>query len=339
MALKEPEVKNIIKNRKISDVEQLAKLGSHIRELQRKKFTQTLIIVTAPLILASTIFAYMLSSYLVRPIEKLSTQIAHIQPWQLEKRIPQETSSKEIEMLTNKFNLLMNRLEKSFESQEEFIQDAAHELRTPISAILTNLQVLNSKKDKTKQDYINTLETIELLSKDLSRLNESLFILNRQNINQIDLSKFKLKELVEEVVENLDPVIKGNKADIKINIKDDIYLKGDQQMLGRAFKNVIENAVKYSPKGESISLVTEIKDKDLILRIKDNGPGIPQKDLPHIFKRFYRGENGQNLDQKGSGLGLAITKKIIEDHNGQIEIKSSNQGTEVLLTLPLSTEY
>ncbi len=333
MAEKHPEIEEIIQG--APDIEQLAKLGSKIREIQRRNFTQNLLIITAPIILVSTIFAYLLSSYLVKPIEELAVKISHIQPWQLDQRLPHISNSDEIEILTQRFNNLMNRLENSFKLQDEFIQDASHELRTPISAILSNIQVLKSKRDKDITDYKSTLETIEVLSKQLASLSESLLFLNRRDIKDANVSKVNFSELIEEILEGLHIKIKENQTQIDLDLDPKASIRGNEKMLARAMKNIIENAIKYSGNSGHVDIAVKPHKDGTEIRIRDDGPGIPEEDQQHIFKRFYRGKNGQDLGLGGNGLGLSISKKIIEDHNGSIELKSKpNKGTMFIIKFP-----
>jgi signal transduction histidine kinase len=332
-----PTITKFIKERKVLSLDQAADLSSTLEDIQRERFKSTLVKVTIPIIIISTIFAYLLSSYLVKPIEELSVQISHIHPWELERRIPIRNSSEEIEILTSKFNNLMGRLERSFKSQEEFIQDAAHELRTPIAAILSTIEVLKDKDEITKKDYESTINTVELLSKKLNNLNESLLILNRQNTTENNTTNINLREVIQEVVESFASASKKKRIEITNKVSDKTNILGDEKSLARAFQNVIQNAVKYTPKKGKILITSKQSKDNIIVKIKDTGPGIPPEDLPNIFKRFYRGHNGQNLDIAGSGLGLSITKKIVEDHNGRINVKNApKEGTIVGITLPLN---
>ncbi|MBN2100577.1 HAMP domain-containing histidine kinase [Candidatus Dojkabacteria bacterium] len=318
------------------EIENLVEIGSIVREKQRQRYTVTLIVITVPAIVLSTVAAYALASYLVKPIEDLASILSSLNTWDVSKRVPEQKSSEEIEALITSFNNLLEELEKSFRTQENFIQDAAHELRTPIAATKATLQVFKNKKDPTKDEYKQLVETVESLNSQLVRLNEALLFLNRKGPDRGKFIKININELLEEVLESLSSISKTENVSIQFNPKGKKKVNANPEKLARALQNIVENAIKYSKKDKGkVTITTADKDKSIEITIKDNGIGIPKKDLPNIFDRFYRGANVHDRSADGSGLGLSIVKKIVEDHSGEISVSSrKNRGTTFKISLP-----
>lgn len=231
--------------------------------------------------------------------------------------------------------------EKKFMSKmkTEFISVAAHQLRTPLASIRWSYEMLSENKSLTsKQQSLiekgqkaseNMLDLINDLL-DASRIEEGRF--------GYEFKKHNLEAFIKEVVEDIAIEAEKKDQDIELSLSEPLpKITFDDQKLQLALSNLIENAIKYTPKGGKISVETEMAAPNIKIAVSDNGVGIPEEDKKNLFKKFKRGSNVVQMETAGTGLGLFITKNIILSHGGSIDIESTEgHGTTVTVTLPLS---
>lgn len=211
----------------------------------------------------------------------------------------------------------------AYESQERFIQDAAHELRNPLAAMTVALQ-----QTKQKSPLITIFKR---QTKRLIHINEDLLFLERRAKQAPELTN--ISELLEDVIEELQPLAHKKNIKFKTKIDKDINKIIAPNDYVRLVKNILDNAVKYSNKNTSIDLAQFKNKNEIIITVKDRGIGIPKKDKESIGSRFYRATNTGTID--GTGLGLAIVQKILNSYGGSMDIQSEqNSGTTVVLKLP-----
>jgi signal transduction histidine kinase len=293
-----------------------------------------------PIALLSFALGYLLSGRFLDPINKLKKNIDTITRTELGKDIPVEIED-EVGGLIMSFNELSHRLKNSFEVQERFVQDASHELKTPLTIIQTNLDTVVDDTNSTKEELNASIKKALNGVKELRTLTNYLLDLT---VNQeITLDEINLSKILSNQVNKLKQIATNDHVSLKFDtslIKEDVFVKADEITLGRAMFNIIENAIKYSdkslPKGESFVRITLEKDKEMaIIKIVDNGIGIPKELQEKIFERFFRIEKSRSKKLGGFGLGLAISKKAIDNLNGNIEVKSKENDTTFTITLPL----
>jgi two-component system sensor histidine kinase CiaH len=211
----------------------------------------------------------------------------------------------------------------AYESQERFIQDAAHELRNPLAAMTVALQ-------QTKQRS-PIITIFKRQTKRLIHINEDLLFLERRAKQSPELTN--ISELLEDVVEELQPLAHKKNIKFKTKIDKDIIKVIAPNDYIRLVKNILDNAIKYSNKNSSIELAQYKSKNEIVISVKDRGIGIPKKDKDSIGSRFYRATNTGNID--GTGLGLAIVQKILNSYGGSMNIESKlNSGTIVILKIP-----
>jgi len=224
---------------------------------------------------------------------------------------------------------LVKPVRYAYESQERFMQDAAHELRNPLAAMTAALQQVQQSKKKTDSSALIT--TFERQTKRLIAINEDLIYLERSPHSDID--NINISELLEDVIEELQPMATAKNITLTVNSKKDTTKKMATDDYLRLTKNIIENAVKYSPKNSEI-FISQKKVKDnIVLIVKDNGIGIPSDELGKINDRFFRASNTST--EPGTGLGLAIVQKIINVYGGSLDIQSKvKKGSTFTVSLP-----
>src|SRR3989338_4570720 len=214
------------------------------------------------------------------------------------------------------------------DEQNRFITDASHELRTPITSLKTEIEV-NLRDKKLKKETKNILESNLEEVNNLQSLSDNLIKLTQyQKTNgNIVFENVSLKEIIDEACRKVANLAKHRKISTHIKIKN-IYLQADRQSLTEAFVIFFDNAIKYSRKNTSITLISYTTDHSIVVDIKDEGMGIDKDDIPHLFDRFFRADKSRaKTDVEGFGLGLSIAKQIIDRHNGTISVESEiNKG-------------
>jgi signal transduction histidine kinase len=278
---------------------------------------------------------YLISGKLLNPLKKINKTAKDINSQNLHKQIEHEDIGDEISELVNNLNAMISRLNVSFALQKQFVENASHELKTPLSIIKINLNMAELEKEKLSEETKNYLQT-SIKSADLmNKLIEDLLLLSLAD-RDVKMEKINVKIVLEEAVNQLKMLaLKHNiTLDSKINANGDRMINGNKALLTRAFMNIIENAIKYSKeKGDIIVKMDKEKDQ-AVIKIIDNGIGIPEDKREKVFERFYRVDASRSKKSGGTGLGLAITKRIIELHKGSISLTSElNLGTEVTIKI------
>lgn len=269
------------------------------------------------------------------PIVELNKNIKKINEDNLNSNLSIKGANDEIKELTISFNKMIAKLENAFASQKRFNSSVAHELKTPLAVIKTNIDVLKSSNCKSLEEYDKTLAVVEKSILKMNLIIETLLDIIRQEnapLNEI----VSIDEILEDIVDDLSII--ANKKNIKLklnsyNIKNKI--KGNEIMLYRAFYNVIENSIKYNKINGSIDILCYQDLNTIEVKVIDTGSGIKEEDYDEIFKPFYRCEGIDSYSKNGIGLGLSLTQSVIKLHGGEIKVKSKlNEGTEFTFILP-----
>lgn len=229
-------------------------------------------------------------------------------------------------------------IEEALEEQKRFTADAGHEIKTPLTALRTELEVALRDKKLTLKDSKAILKSNleEVIS--LQKLSENLMLLNRysKKHNGMHFNEVSIKEIIEKATKTLKPM--ADEKNIKINLDlANIETKGDSQSLEELMIILIDNAIKYSEKKSKIEITSEVSRNKTIIKVKDYGAGISKEDQEHLFDRFYRADSSRNKTKAdGYGLGLAIAKEIVERHKGNISVESGfGKGSTFRVALPI----
>lgn len=227
-------------------------------------------------------------------------------------------------------------IEQALNEQRRFVADASHELKTPLTALQTSIEVgLRDRKMKLKDAKLLLKSNLEEINKLKVLATDLLSLARYQRGNNFVKEEINVKEVIESVMKNILPI--ANKKKLKIIVKSKgIIITANKESLEKLITILLDNAVKYSSKGGKVYLTTESSRRNLILKVKDYGIGIPNDHIPHIFNRFYRVDNSRSgVNTSGFGLGLSIAKKIVDSHNGSISVKSSmGKGSTFTVKLP-----
>lgn len=311
-----------------------------IAEQVRKEGLESLrnysLIFLGGVLLLGTAGGYFISGRMLKPIDRVSSLAARISSSNLKERINHHGPDDEMKRLADTFDDMLGRLESAFDSKEQFIQNASHELKTPIAIAQTNIEVIEMEEKATVADYKSLMEVIKPSLERMNVLSQNLLLLSGDRQNQVKWSIVDIASLLKEVVTDFGA--KAALAEVNLELElvpEGVFLKGEAQYLKQAISNLVDNAIKYNHPGGRVMISAHAKDSQLIIQVHDSGIGISHMDQQHIFDRFYRVEKSRSRAKGGAGLGLAIVKKIVEDHGGTISVESTpNEGSTFQVTLP-----
>mgnify|MGYP001606373665 FL=1 len=328
------------------------------QEIQETKedFLLRSVIATTIIILLSSVCTYFLTKKTLTPLQKLTSEVSQIQAQNLSTQLAVPNSKDEIAQLTSSFNEMLTRLDNAFSTQKQFSANAAHELRTPLAVLQTNLEVFEKKQEPEMVEYRQLFTMIKEQTARLSQLVGTLLdMTNLKSVPRTD--QVMLEELVDEVFCDLDPV--AEKAGISIHFDDsssqdwhtDVHtpdasalnnnirnITGSYVLLYRAVYNLVENAIKYNRPNGSVTVSVKEKNGQAMILVKDTGIGISPENQKKIFDPFFRVDKSRSRAMGGAGLGLALVDSIAREHGGSVKVLESNEkGSIIALMLPVSS--
>jgi two-component system OmpR family sensor kinase len=278
-----------------------------------------------------------IAAYAIRPIEAISATSVKIAAGDLSQRINIADTDTELGRLAGVLNSTFARLEAAFAQQGRFTFDAAHELRTPLSAILTQTQTALGR-ERTAFEFRKTVEACERSAQRMRRLIESLLELARLDAGQEPMkrARFDLSRTARECIERVRPL--AEERGIQIHCDGPaVACDGDAERLAEVITHLLTNAIEYNQDHGEVRVTTQAQGGQVVLAVADTGEGIAADDLPHIFERFYRAGKSRASAPGRAGLGLAISKAIMAAHGGSIEA-TSQPGAGAIFTIRLPTE-
>ncbi len=283
------------------------------------------------------VLSLVLSKEIVSPLQKIINNVQKITASNLNMRLALPESGGEVASLAQTFNDMLDRLETSFETQNNFLNKAAHELRTPLTAIIGEAELALSR-ERSSEEYAEALSVVIKEATQMQHHTSSLLELAQAGYNSKEPFKTALRvdELLFSVKRLVDFTDPNNKVQINLDYlpeaENKITIYGNANLLKLALANIVQNSCKYS-NNAPVDVSIHSTDLNCKVTIKDNGIGIPQKELKYIFDPFFRASNTESF--KGYGIGLPLSQKIIRLHRGTLEFSSiENKGTKVIITLP-----
>ncbi len=302
---------------------------------QTLNLVQTISLVSLlVIIILGSIVAYQMVEVALKPVSNLSQIVAHIDAGALNQRVSLPGPVDEIKQLADEFDAMLNRLDQAFRQQSRFVADAAHELRTPLAVMRTNIEIVQMDQQATLADYQESVTVLEEMLDRLEQLVNSLLLLAWQEY-EMGEDEVPLLSLLEEVVADLTPLAEKQQVALRLNGDGEPVVPGDSVLLARAFSNLIENGIRYNRPGGLVEITVSEASNQAVIAIADNGLGIPADQQAQIFDRFYRIDSSRSRQQGGAGLGLSIVSHIVQLHNGRIHLQSSPSiGSKFILHLP-----
>ena len=328
-------------------VTQSVQQDGHIYQLQFKKalteqmhFLQTLIKILAVTNLIGLLIAIpsgiFISRKILRPLRNITSTAREIEISDLGKRIHVRNSGDELDELAETFNHMLSRLQTGFEQQRRFISDASHELRTPITVISGYANMLDRWGKQDQSALEEGLDAIKSETANMNSIIEKLLFMARadQGKQLINKTRLALAPLIETIIQETRMIAPHHH--IILDQNDPTTIDADGAAIKQMVRIFIENSIKYTPSGGTIRIASRQTSQHMEITIKDTGIGIPKKDQPKVFDRFYRVDQSRSKSTGGTGLGLSIARWIAQQHGSSIHLTSTpGEGTTFSLELPI----
>jgi two-component system, OmpR family, sensor kinase len=252
----------------------------------------------------------------------------------LHQRLPGPAHADEVGELNRAFNELLDRLQEAFERQRRFTGDASHQLRTPLAAMLGQVDVA-LRRERPGEEYRRVLTLVQDQTDHLRRIVEALLFLARADA-EAELSSLETVNLADWLPAHLKSWAEHPRAgDLRVECPDAALVRAQPLLLGQLLDNLLDNAFKYSEPGTPVTVTARREPDGITLTVRDEGPGIGPNDLPHVFDAFYRSAEARRLGRAGVGLGLAMAQRIAAAFGGTLSAASElGKGSSFTLRLP-----
>ncbi len=271
------------------------------------------------------------------PVDSIVARVRDIQAQNLGERLDVRADSQELDRLVTTLNAMLDRIEASVSSARRFAADASHELQTPIASIRGTLDMglrFGGTAAQWREHAVDLLDDVDRLSElvrdlRLIALAEAGHLLDEREV-------VPMADLVRDCCETAAAIADEQQVHVEATILDSVAVSGSSRHLRRVVLNLLQNAVRYSPEGQTVRVSVGRVDRDAVVTVSDSGCGIDAADLPHIFEPFFRADPARARDTGGSGLGLAIVEQIVRAHGGRIDVSSvPDHGSTFAVVLPL----
>ena len=298
----------------------------------QESFGATAWCITAGVTLLGGVLAYFVSGRALKPLRAFAAQVERVQPDNLSEINLSEDVPTELQRCSASFNDMIGRLDEGFSAQRQFTGNAAHELRTPLALMQAQIELFASEHPTSQPQTAELLGLLQEQTERMSRMTKVL--LEMSELHSVPCEDdIELGPLSEEVLTDLAPL--AEHKDIVLNCSGGALIIGSDTLLYRLVFNLVENAIRYSRTGSTVNVSISDSDSHVLLRVKDEGPGIPKQYRESIFQPFFRLDKSRSRAYGGTGLGLALVWEIAVLHGGTVEVEASSEnGTTMLVSLP-----
>jgi heavy metal sensor kinase len=304
-----------------------------------RNFLGVLLLAGAGALALALLGGWFLTARALAPIARMSAAAADISATNLSRRIDAARTQDELGRLAHVLNATFDRLEAAFQRQVRFTADASHEFRTPLSVVIAHAE-LALKRERSGEEYREALATCLRAARRMQVVTDGLLVLARADACELDIARepVDLRKVVEEAAGLLAPLATERHVAVHLDLASATIL-GDRDRLQQIADNVLSNALHHNREHGRVDVSLRRDGSWVLLAIADTGCGIPAKDRPFVFERFYRVDKARARDRGGVGLGLAITKWLVESHGGHISfVSDEGAGTTFTIRLPLPWE-
>lgn len=310
--------------------------ADQIQKAVQRQVIRIAIVTTLVFLGIGILGALKVSQQALEPVLRLSKEVSEVDETTLSKRVTSVGADDELLVMTTSINRTLDRLETAFQTQEQFVLDAAHELRTPLSIIRSSFEVLENLPQDAEAERAGLSASLNRNVERMEVLVEDLLFLAKGE-NQYASESINLAEIIGEICLDLQTLAKVNEVSFNFQTTENIAFKGNSVLIDRLFRNLIVNAIQYSNKGGTVSISIDRSLYEGKVSIADNGVGIHPDELPFIFDRFYRCDQSRSRAKGGSGLGLAIVKHIANLYKATVVVQSQpGEGSTFIVSLPIS---
>ncbi|MCI5568816.1 MAG: HAMP domain-containing histidine kinase [Lachnospiraceae bacterium] len=300
----------------------------------KENYRKKNLIITAIVTVLGGMVTYFVSGRALKPLREFSDSVEKVQLQNLTDSYIDEKGVAEFERLGKAYNKMLGRLSDSFEIQRQFTGNAAHELRTPLAIMQSQLDMYNASEHPGND--AETAETIRMITEQNERLTRLVgTLLDMSELQTVERSdNVELYSLAEEVMTDLEPLAQEKNVGLLVN-GDETYMRGSDILLYRMMYNLVENAIKYNKQDGRVEVLLNKRNDHVVIEIKDTGKGISEKDRERIFEPFFRVDKSRSRELGGVGLGLALVYEIVRLHEGTISVsKSDSDGTTFEVIMP-----
>ena len=295
----------------------------------KEDYRKNSLIISALLAILGGVATYFISGHALKPLREFSDKIEEVQVQNLADSRIEESKIKELNQLSVSYNKMLERLQDAFEVQRQFTANAAHELRTPLSLMQVQLDLYHSTQHPGSD--ADTLQMIKMVTEQNDRLSKMVkTLLDMSELQTVGRDEqIIMDDLVEEVLEDLEPLAQEKNIKLIGNCKD-ITMVGSDILIYRLVYNLVENAIKYNHSGGQVTVTAYKEQKHIYLSVADTGSGIPKELRERVFEPFFRIDKSRSRKLGGVGLGLALVHEIVRVHDGSITVKSNPSGGTIL---------
>lgn len=306
--------------------------GGVTTEYMRRLVVTSAVLVAVFIVLGALLGGFS-SQYMIGPVRKITRRVNEISDENMSARLDPVDTQDELMELTDQINAMLEKLQQAFERQENFVSDASHELKTPLSVIAGYANLLRRWGKDDPKILDESVDAISRESENMKRIVDQLLWLAKLGNFTLNYSVFNLYETVSDIVDGYKMV--NAKHDISLSGDATVTLNADKNLITEAVRTLVDNAIKYTPPQTGvIKLKIERVGERVELSVADNGIGISPDDQAHIFERFYRCDKARGRESGSSGLGLTICKSIIEMMGGSIRVESElGKGSKFIIAL------
>ena len=297
------------------------------------RFRTTNWYITAAVTVLSGILAYFVSGHALKPLHSFASQVERVQMNNLADMRIDEDALPEFKQLSQSFNQMLERLNDAFAAQRQFTGNAAHELRTPLALLQAQLELFSAEHPDMQPGTAEFLSLLREQTERLTRLTKTL--LEMSNLRQVARNeRIRLAPMIEEIFTDLAPL--SDKCGVTLTAEGDGIMTGSDALIYRLIFNLTENAVKYNQPGGSVRVSVAQEPEKLLIRVSDNGCGIPEEYQQSIFQPFFRVDKSRSREYGGAGLGLSLVWEIADIHGGSVRVEeSSKNGTVIAAEFPI----
>ena len=297
------------------------------------RFRTTNWYITAVVTVLSGILAYFVSGHALKPLHSFASQVERVQMNNLADMRIDEDALAEFKQLSQSFNQMLERLNDAFAAQRQFTGNAAHELRTPLALLQAQLELFSAEHPDMQPETAEFLSLLREQTERLTRLTKTL--LEMSNLRQVARNeRIRLAPMIEEIFTDLAPL--SDKCGVTLTAEGDGIMTGSDALIYRLIFNLTENAVKYNRPGGSVRVSVAQEPEKLLIRVSDNGCGIPEEYQQSIFQPFFRVDKSRSREYGGAGLGLSLVWEIADIHGGSVRVEeSSKNGTVIAAEFPI----
>jgi two-component system OmpR family sensor kinase len=307
---------------------------------ETRGFVSSALIIVVALLILSAVSAFVFAKRTADPIKEMTSAAQRITAQNLNEKLPKAADDDEVGGLVNVLNDMLSRLDSAFMAQRRFSSRVAHELRTPLTILKGETQVtLNRRRslDEYEAQLLSVLEEVAKMERTIDDL--LLFARYESGESEMPFRPVRLDSVVANAAKDLRPLAERRHIEFKIEADENAFVLGDEKALSRLVCKLVENALNYTPENGRIDVTAIASSGQTVLIVKDNGVGIAEEDLQHIFERFFRSKNSRNMHPAGTGIGLSLVEVIAGFHDASINVDSQpGIGSQFTVTFPTMSD-